>query len=75
MSFAPGKGASDTISVFTRLPIVPRYSRARMSSMARSKTSIDQMREDVNKRSGMSLEGLVLTSHAPHPSQVPKKSI
>jgi hypothetical protein len=36
MSFAPGEGPSETTFMFPRLPVAPRYSRARMSSMARS---------------------------------------
>jgi hypothetical protein len=36
MSFAPGKGASETTFMLPRVPVVPRYSLARMSSMARS---------------------------------------
>jgi hypothetical protein len=48
MSFAPVAGASDTTYMFPRLPVVLRYSRARMSSMARSSMTIGQSEPDVN---------------------------
>jgi hypothetical protein len=58
MSFAPGEGAAETISMLPRLPVVPRYSRARMSSMARSKRTICQSRRDVNTETSLDRTGL-----------------
>ena len=49
MSFAPGAGASETTFMLARVPAGPRYLRARMSSMARSKNTIGQSRRDVNR--------------------------
>jgi len=44
MSFAPGAGASEALIAPARLPVLPRYLNARMSSMARSTPTICQAR-------------------------------
>jgi len=49
MSFAPGEGVSETTFMLPRLPEVPRCSRARTSSMARSTPTICQERLVVNR--------------------------
>jgi hypothetical protein len=70
MSFAPGAGASDTTSVFARLPVVPRFSRARMSSMARSTPRIAQWRLEVNRGAAPSqTSASYLAHHVPLPTK------
>jgi len=48
MSFAPGVGASETISMLARVPVLLQAAVARMSSMARSRIRIDESRAIVH---------------------------
>jgi hypothetical protein len=68
MSFAPGAGASELISMLPRVPMLLRCSRARMSSMARSRNTIEHVQADVNREITMRLKRHVLAACPPHPS-------
>ena len=63
MSFAPGEGASETSFMFPRLPVVPRYSRARMPSMARSNFRIARLRQEVYRENAPRRAQLLVSTH------------
>jgi hypothetical protein len=63
MSFAPGEGASDAFSMLARIPVLLQSAIARMSSMARSKKTIDQAQPDVNSEAAADFARLVLATH------------
>jgi hypothetical protein len=60
--------------MFVRVPVVPRYSRARMSSMARLTARIAQLRQEVNRpllHTLRDLRWLAITSTADYPGDNP----
>ena len=62
MTFALGAGASATSFMLARLPVAPRYSHARMSSMARSSPSKTQLKQEVNGMTAPCFARLVLAA-------------